>query len=329
MKNRTNFKNTENSSSIALNTEFIKELLIPLSTFVENISDLEKIFHELSILLNMNHIALYKVDNDWTFENLCNFWRIDTNNIIKKNINLYISSTTWKVSTIPMPNFWDNIVVPVWIDNLFLAWWDSRSSRELARIENSMFELVAWVIANAFRSMKLIEQANTDKLTWLLNRNALDKYIFEWNNPFDRPLGNPIALCMLDIDHFKRFNDTFWHNVWDKVLRHVADITRNYFDWDNRVYRFGWEEITLIIHEFSWDNLFKYIDWVRKKISETPLIYEWIEYSVNVSIWIYEFRKEDYNVKDSKFFAFKYADKALYEAKEWWRNQVRIFDRRK
>jgi len=69
--------------------------------------------------------------------------------------------------------------VPVGMDNLFFAAGDSRHSRDIARIENSLFELVASVIANALRSMKLIEQANTDKLTGLLNRNALDKYIYE------------------------------------------------------------------------------------------------------------------------------------------------------
>jgi diguanylate cyclase (GGDEF)-like protein len=61
--------------------------------------------------------------------------------------------------------------------------------------------------------MNLINQANTDKLTGLLNRNALDKYLYEGKNPFDRELSNPLALCMLDIDHFKNFNDTYGHDV--------------------------------------------------------------------------------------------------------------------
>jgi diguanylate cyclase (GGDEF)-like protein len=86
--------------------------------------------------------------------------------------------------------------------------------------------------------MKLIEQANTDKLTGLLNRNALDKYIYEGKNPFDRKLGQPLAICMLDIDHFKRFNDAYGHHIGDQVLHHVASLVQQYFGEKNKVYRF-------------------------------------------------------------------------------------------
>lgn len=65
------------------------------------------------------------------------------------------------------------------------------------------------MVANTLRSLKLIHQANTDKLTGLLNRNALEKYLHEGTNPFDRQLTDPKALCMLDIDHFKKFNDQY------------------------------------------------------------------------------------------------------------------------
>lgn len=321
-----------NENSICINSEFIKELFIALSVFIENIKDIEKMFSELANTLNMNHINLYRILSDWKYETICSYiwkWKKPvSNDIIKKNINLYIAAKNWKSSAIPMPHFWDNIVIPIWMDDLYLAAWDSKNSRDIVKIENSLFELVAWVIANALRSMKLIEQANTDKLTWLLNRNALDKYIYEWKNPFDRKLSYPKAICMLDIDHFKKFNDTFWHNVWDKVLRHVADLCKQYFWEDNKVYRFWWEEMTFIIHEEKTGDLLKYIDWIRKKISETELVYEWISYQVNASIGVYELKEDDIKKKDSKFFAIKHADKALYEAKESWRNKVCISDRR-
>lgn len=95
------------------------------------------------------------------------------------NINLYIAWKTGKISSLPLPKFGDNIVIPVGIDGLFLAAGDNRHSREVTKIENALFELCAGIVANALRSMKLIEQANTDKLTGLKNRSALDKYIYE------------------------------------------------------------------------------------------------------------------------------------------------------
>ncbi|MDD2565428.1 MAG: GGDEF domain-containing protein [Candidatus Gracilibacteria bacterium] len=331
-KKTQNIKETQDINSIRLNADFIRELLIPLSTFVENIKDLEKVFVELAKILNMNHISLYKILDSGEVEVLSEYSnkinKTKTDNSLKKNINLRVASQTGKVSSIPMPNFGDNIVIPVGMDSLFLGAGDYKNSREIAKIENSLFELVAGVIANALRSMKLIDQANTDKLTGLLNRNALDKYIYESKNPFDRELPNPMALCMLDIDNFKRFNDTFGHNVGDKVLRHVADLCKSYFGDVNKVYRFGGEEITFIIHDQFGININKYIDDIRKKISETPLIYEGISYQVNASIGIYTFHEQDLQKKDFKFFALKFADQALYIAKEGGRNKISVYDRR-
>ncbi|EKE27456.1 MAG: diguanylate cyclase [uncultured bacterium (gcode 4)] len=326
-----NIHKNQDLNFIRLNADFIRELLIPLSTFIENINGLEKVFWELAKILNMNHISLYKILDSWDFEILCEYSimpsQINRDLTVKRNANLFIASKLWRVSAIPMPNFWDNIVIPVWIDNLYLAAWDSKVSREIAKIENSLFELVAWVVANTIRSMKLIHQANTDKLTGLLNRNALDKYIYEGKNPFDRELSNPEALCMLDIDHFKKFNDTYWHDIWDKVLKHVADLCKDYFWDENKVYRFGWEEIIFIIHK-SWNSIAEYVDGVRKKIADTPLVFEGVSYEVKASIGIYTLQEHDLHKKDFKYSALKFADQVLYEAKESWRNQVKVFKRR-
>lgn len=324
LKNPTNIT----TNSMLIHADFMKELLVPLSTYVENLEDLNKIFSELALILNMRRITLYKMNNDWTSEIICENER-RSEVIIKAidSINLFIAWKTNKISAIPLPKFWDNIVIPVGIDNLFLAAGDSESSREIEKIENSLFELVATVISNALRSMKLIEQANTDKLTGLLNRNALDKYIYEWKNPFNRNVPDPKAICMLDIDHFKRFNDTFGHDVGDKVLNHVASVCKEYFWEKNLVYRFWWEEMTFVIMQDSKFTIKNYVDKLRKKISETPLIYEWKSYQVNVSIWIFIFDKKENINPDAKFFAIKYADQALYKAKESWRNKVWVFNK--
>jgi hypothetical protein len=235
-------KKQHDPNSIEIHADFVKELLIPLSTFVEKLQDLEEMFAELSQILSMKQILLYRVNEDGTYDAVSGYGSSlhhSIGNALTKNINLYLAWKLNRTSCIPLPKFGDNIVVPVGIDGLFLAAGDSRHSREIARVENSLFELVACVIANALRSMRLIEQANTDKLTGLLNRNALDKYIFEGRNPFDRPLGEPVAICMLDIDHFKRFNDTYGHHIGDKVLQHVAQVCKNYFADKGKVYRFG------------------------------------------------------------------------------------------
>jgi GGDEF domain-containing protein len=85
--------------------------------------------------------------------------------------------------------------------------------------------------------------------------------------------------------------------------------------------------MTFVIHESENDNLLAYIDWARKKIADTPLIYEGISYQVSASVWVFVFREDEKLQKDIKFHALKYADQALYNAKEWGRNKTVIFDR--
>lgn len=71
-ENETNLMN-QDLNTIRLNADFIRELLVPLSTFVEDISGLEKVFDELAKILNMNHINLYKVLDNGEYETLCEY----------------------------------------------------------------------------------------------------------------------------------------------------------------------------------------------------------------------------------------------------------------
>ena len=232
---------SDDTNQIQIHADLLRELLIPLSTYISDIRDLEVMFSELADVLGMKHIVLYRVSEQGCYETVCGYGPSSMqqgNRRTTKNMNLHIAWKTGKISSIPLPNFGDNIVVPVGIDDLFLAAGDIRHSREIAKIENALFELVGGIIANALRSMRLIEQANTDKLTGILNRGALDKYIYEGKNPFGRTVADPIAVCMMDIDHFKRFNDTFGHHVGDQVLRHVARTVSDVIGEENTVYRF-------------------------------------------------------------------------------------------
>jgi len=170
---KTNIPETKEQTRIEVHMDFLQELLVPLSTFVGDIEDLEIMFAELAGILSMKHIALYRVSEEGLVEAVCGYGpssiRVHGAPTVK-NMNLHIAWKSNKISSIPMPNFGDNIVIPIEIDNLFLAAGDTRHSRVIAKVENTLFELVSKIIANSLRSMKLIEQANTDKLTGLLNR---------------------------------------------------------------------------------------------------------------------------------------------------------------
>lgn len=309
------------NDSILIHYEFIKELLRPLSESIYDIKKLESIFLELAKVLDVRGIFLYEISNDWEYKTVCSFWNmIDTplNWNVILDMNLYLSWKLKKTSSIPLPKSWSNIVIPVWVDWLFLAAGWNKKSRDIEKVENSIFELTAKVIANSLKSIALITQANTDKLTCVKNRNALDKLILEWKNTFGVKIDSPIALCMLDIDFFKKFNDTYWHDIWDLVLKHTASVCSNALWETNEVYRFWWEEFTIVIYKPEWD-LSNYIDSVRQAIAETPMIKDGASYNITVSIWVREIWDETHTQ------ALKLADKALYTAKEWWRNRISIY----
>jgi diguanylate cyclase (GGDEF)-like protein len=91
-------------------------------------------------------------------------------------------------------------------------------------------------------SRALADAANTDALTGLLNRRGIEPEL-------ERLLGapDPMAVVMVDLDHFKRFNDRHGHLVGDEALRRVAVVLRAAASEDDRIARFGGEEFTAVL----------------------------------------------------------------------------------
>jgi len=104
-----------------------------------------------------------------------------------------------------------------------------------------MADNVALALANQRLRERLASLAERDGLTGLLNRRRLDEAL--------RALkpGAPLACVMVDIDHFKRFNDQFGHDAGDAVMQHVAQILREGTESVGDAYRFGGEEFTLLL----------------------------------------------------------------------------------
>jgi len=148
-----------------------------------------------------------------------------------------------------------------------------------------------------------------DKLTWLLTRTwfeQLIKFYNEW------------IFILFDIDNFKSVNDTYWHDIWDIVLKQVADtIKKNIRTWDILT-RFWWEEFLLYLPEVKDCNIWLSIaNKIREKINEidTKNITEWRKISVSWWIWIHNWNK---NIE----CAIKESDNNLYKAKETWKNKI-------
>jgi diguanylate cyclase (GGDEF)-like protein len=145
-----------------------------------------------------------------------------------------------------------------------------------------MAENIGLAIANLQLRERLTNLAHRDALTGLFNRRSLDD---EMNRIAATPPEGEIGCLMIDIDHFKRFNDEFGHEVGDIVMQIVAQIMVDLVGDKGKVYRFGGEEFTVLLQGCSKDEVFAFGEAIREGIERTPLAYRGrILGSITVSI---------------------------------------------
>ncbi|TDK35157.1 diguanylate cyclase [Rhizobium deserti] len=131
-------------------------------------------------------------------------------------------------------------------------------------------ENVGLAIANLQLREKLTEFAIRDPLTGLFNRRHLEETL--QTRLADHPK-EPLACLMIDIDHFKRFNDQFGHDAGDMVMRHVGQILRESVGEAGSAYRFGGEEFTVLLPDYDEQGGAEYAEAIRRKVNSTTLSY--------------------------------------------------------
>ncbi|MES9972356.1 MAG: sensor domain-containing diguanylate cyclase [Candidatus Thiodiazotropha sp.] len=169
----------------------------------------------------------------------------------------------------------------------------------------------------AFR--KLQQYATTDDLTGLANRRELDKIALREYKRATRFSRN-FSVLMLDLDHFKVVNDTYGHNIGDKVLRHVANICAALIRGQDFLARYGGEEFTILLPESDIRSGGMLGQRICDEIAAKPYQHGTQSISVTISVGVSEIEDGDDDVDDLIYRA----DKALYEAKKRGRNQVVI-----
>jgi diguanylate cyclase (GGDEF)-like protein len=133
---------------------------------------------------------------------------------------------------------------------------------------------------------------------------------------------HPFSLAIMDIDHFKVFNDTYGHQAGDLVLREVAQNIINCSRSIDIPCRYGGEEFALILPETDRDQALLFIERLRRKIEETRVEYGTSILKVTVSAGISSF--PDHNPRDA-FEFLSMADRALYQSKKSGRNCTTFF----
>ncbi len=158
--------------------------------------------------------------------------------------------------------------------------------------------------------------ARTDALTTLCNRRALDdelqRRLAEWQRRH-----SVFSLVMLDVDHFKKFNDVHGHQAGDEVLRGVGRVLTNTMREMDMVARFGGEEFAIVLPVTNLTEGLRAAERARAAVAESTFTFEGLELKVAVSVGVAEVLDID-NVGT----LVKRADAALYSAKGHGRNQV-------
>lgn len=164
--------------------------------------------------------------------------------------------------------------------------------------------------------------ANTDSLTRLSNRRAFDEKL---SSLFDSSIGLHLtSLVLLDIDHFKRINDTYGHPVGDKILATVGNLIRSNVRKDVFVARTGGEEFAIILEGNNVDEVMTICERIRLSLENTPFrnSRSGTDYGpVNISIG-YAMGSQASGPGE----LYAQSDTALYHAKETGRNRSVFFE---
>jgi len=166
----------------------------------------------------------------------------------------------------------------------------------------------------------LMEQSIRDPLTGLHNRRFLDEMLERELARAQRSKTN-LALIMADVDHFKRFNDTYGHDAGDVILRAVAHSLKKHLRVSDIACRYGGEEFTLVLPESSLDAAREKAEVLRQAISALVLSHAGKTLgTVTMSFGLAIFPGHGRDAAG----LLQTADKALYRAKSNGRNRVEV-----
>lgn len=159
---------------------------------------------------------------------------------------------------------------------------------------------------------RLSYDAKTDPLTGLLNRRAFNQTLNNWQYAQSN-----VALIYIDIDHFKKINDTYGHDIGDTVLQQLAKVMRTLSRKEDLVCRLGGEEFAVLLPEITPKIAHRMAERLRTKVEQT--IFNTVGH-ITVSIGVSHWPAHTNDIKELP----KTADLMLYKAKSQGRNRVEI-----
>jgi diguanylate cyclase (GGDEF)-like protein len=192
----------------------------------------------------------------------------------------------------------------------------------LKRRAMAVAERVALALANLKLREQLKNQSIRDPLTGLYNRRYLEESLNRELHRANRTNRN-VSLVMLDLDHFKHFNDTFGHQVGDILLKEVAGVIKARIRAGDVACRFGGEEFSLIIAEANSEGTYKCVDSIRETIKHLSLHSRGQTLgTITISAGIATFPVHGTNSEE----LIRAADESLYRAKNAGRDCICVYE---
>ena len=158
--------------------------------------------------------------------------------------------------------------------------------------------------------------AHNDYLTGALNRRGMEEALEREFSRSDRG-GSAICIALMDVDHFKRLNDSLGHEAGDTALAHLAKVTRDALRPTDVLARYGGEEFVIILPETDMDEGKRVMARVQRELTRNFFLHKNERVLITFSAGVAERRAEE-----PADLTLKRADMALYEAKHSGRNRV-------
>lgn len=200
-----------------------------------------------------------------------------------------------------------------------------RDITELKQVEKRLryvnHRLQGQLIEIGLLQSKLREQAIRDPLTNLFNRRYLEETL-------DRELSRaarenyPVCVIMIDLDHFKRINDTHGHEAGDLVLKAIADAFSEFSRRGDFACRYGGEEFVIAMPNINLETAYERAESLRQSLNLLSVPYEYYNLSVTISMGIACFPENG----QTREILLRAADQALYAAKEAGRNHILAYN---
>ena len=190
---------------------------------------------------------------------------------------------------------------------------------DLVKIGRTVFKFIASNNIEAAYHDEIYRMTTVDGLTQVFNRRYFEDAI-ERELSRSRRYTRPLSLVLLDIDHFKKINDTYGHLAGDAVLKEVALTVRSRTRREDVFARFGGEEFALLLPEVDQKGALQLAEKARKLVEKHSFIFDGEDIPVTMSAGVATLVKKSENPAE----LIRRADEKLYEAKTGGRNRVAV-----